>query len=92
MNRQCPSCKKYAIKTEDLEKKEEAYCLYCNTRVEKWFSFSIFLSVIFGGGALLSFKFNLPLLGSFFLILSLLYSIFYKKINSRYVPLRPYDN
>lgn len=92
MNRICPSCKKLSISIEDLQQKEEAYCSNCNSRVEKWFSFSIFLSVILGGGALLFFRLSLPILGCCFLILSLIYSMYYKQINSRYLPLRVYKN
>ncbi|MFT6413709.1 MAG: hypothetical protein ACJASI_001827 [Glaciecola sp.] len=91
MKRLCPKCKELSIDVEELNKSEQVLCVYCNSTVTNWFSSSIFLSVITGGGAFLSFKNDLPIMGFTLFVLSVIYCVFYKKINSHLLPLRVYN-
>jgi hypothetical protein len=89
-NRSCPACGKLAVSVSELETNDFTHCQACHQQIEKWFSFSIFISIVFGGGAFLCFKSDNLLLGLPLFIMSVLYSTFYRKINSRYMPLKAY--
>lgn len=90
MKRKCPSCNEKGISTSELEKNEYCCCFFCGVKVEKWFSFSIFISIITGFGAYLAFKNSYMYLGSILFCLSFAYYLFYSKINAFLMPLKVY--
>lgn len=90
MKRRCPNCNKKGISVTELEESEYCYCSFCGVKVEKWFSFSIFVSVFTGFGAYLAFKSSHIVLGSVLFGMSFIYCFFYSKANALLMPLKIY--
>ena len=92
MNRKCPNCKNLTVDTAELERSYGLRCLSCRKIIEVNIGVSIFLSIVFSGGAFLSFKSDWPIPGFFLLFGSLLYASGFKKINARWLPLKHYND